>query len=265
MLWTYEAAMNLYDRLAPYYDDFFPQDPKATSFLLGLAGRTPTESGGAPRGAATKPIAVDFGCATGSQVLDLARSGWRAIGWEPCEAMLEIARRKASDREIEASFEPYAMQEAAARIGQKSVGLALCLGNTLPHLGGEDELDSFVEALALIVAPGGAVALQLLNYDLVLPLLREGKFGFPVLRAAGAAFERSYSMGPDGRILFSTGLEYGGNRYAESGRLIPFSRNAIASRLEAALFEGIESRSAWDDPSFDPAEDRYLIMTARRP
>lgn len=259
--------MSLYERLAPLYDDFFPQDPKATSFLLGLAGRGRTGGEGAmaPSGAAARPIVVDFGCATGSQVLDLARSGWRAIGWEPCEAMLEIARRKGKELGLGASFEPYSMEEAAARIEPGSADLALCLGNTLPHLGGEDELGRFVEALALIAAPGGAVALQLLNYDLVLPLLREGRFGFPVLRAAGASFERSYSTEPDGRILFSTGLEYGGSRYAESGRLFPFSRSAIASALEAAGFEEIASRSAWDEPSFESAEDRYLVMTARRP
>jgi glycine/sarcosine N-methyltransferase len=255
--------MSLYERLAPYYDDFFPQSPKATSFLLGLGGRTPTESGGARRVPATRPIAVDFGCATGSQALDLARSGWRAIGWEPCEAMLEIARRKAGERGVDASFEPLSMQDAA-RLGPKSVDLALCLGNTLPHLGGQDELSRFIGALALIVAPGGAVALQLLNYDLVLPLLRDGRFGFPVLRAAGAAFERSYSPESDGGILFRTELECEGRRYSESGRLFPFARASIASALATAGFEGIESRSAWDDPSFDPGEDRYLILSARR-
>jgi glycine/sarcosine N-methyltransferase len=248
--------MGIYESLAPHYDDFFPQDPQATSFLLGLAGEGPA------RGPA--PLVVDFGCATGSQVLDLAAAGWRAAGWEPCRAMLDIARGKAATRALDAAFEGFPMQEAAARLGPGSVDLALCLGNTLPHLGGDGELARFLADLALIAAPGCAVVLQLLNYELVLRLLREGEFSFPVLRAAGVSFERSYSIEPNGELAFRAALVEEGRRIVEENRLRPFGRGRIAALLESSGFEGIEARSGWDRDSFDPPSDRYLILTARR-
>jgi glycine/sarcosine N-methyltransferase len=248
--------MGIYESLAPHYDDFFPQDPRATSFLLGLAGRGPA------RGAA--PLAVDFGCATGSQVLDLAEAGWRTVGWEPCEAMLDIARGKAVSRALDAAFESFAMQEAAARLGPGSVSLELCLGNTLPHLDGDEELARFIADLALVSASGGAVVLQLLNYELVLRLLSEGEFSFPILRAAGVSFERSYSLEPDGALAFRAALIEEGRRIVEENRLRPFGRDRIVALLESAGFEGIASRGGWDREPFDPSEDRYLILAARR-
>lgn len=249
--------MGIYESLAPHYDDFFPQDPLATAFLLGLSG------GGRARGAA--PLVVDFGCATGSQVLDLAAAGWRAVGWEPCEAMLGIARGKAASRGLVADFEPFAMQEAAARLGPGSVDLALCLGNTLPHLDGDEELARFIADLASVAAAGGTVVLQLINYEVVLPLLRAGEFGFPLLRtAAGVSFERSYSIEPDGALAFRAALAVEGRRIVEENRLRPFERDRIVSLLESSGFEGIASRGGWDRESFDPSKDRYLILAARR-
>jgi glycine/sarcosine N-methyltransferase len=254
--------MGIYESLAPHYDDFFPQDPGATSFLLGLSGGAPTSAPASARGAA--PLAVDFGCATGSQVLDLAAAGRRAVGWEPCEAMLDIARGKAASRGLAAAFEGFAMQEAAARLGPGSVDLALCLGNTLPHLGGDEELARFIADLALVASSGGIVVLQLLNYELVLRLLRAGEFGFPVLRAAGVSFERSYSLEPDGSLAFRAALVEEGRRIVEENRLRPFGRDRIVALLESSGFEGIASRGGWDRDSYDPSADRYLILTARR-
>jgi hypothetical protein len=200
--------MGIYESLAPHYDDFFPQDPRATAFLLGLPG------GGPGRARGGSPLAVDFGCATGSQVLDLAAAGWRAVGWEPCEPMLEIAR--------------------------------------------------FLGGLARIAAPGGSVVLQLLNYELVLGLLRAGEFGFPVLSAGGAAFERSYSIAPDGDLAFRTVLVEEGRRIVGENRLRPFPRGRVAALLESSGFGDIRARGDWDRDSFDPSSDRYLILTARR-
>jgi len=257
---AYTDAMSSYELLAPYYDEFFPQSSCATSFLLSLAAQAPGKSRDGDAG----PLAVDFGCATGSQVLDLAANGWRAVGWEPCAAMLEIARRKARERRLDASFEPFVMQDATTRLEPRSVDLALCLGNTLPHLGGEDELARFIADLSAVLAPGGAVALQLLNYERVLRILASGEYRFPTLRARDASLERSYALASDGGLEFRVVIDSSGGRFSETNRLSPFTRDAVASRLASSGFERIASRSGWDRESFDQAEDDYLIVVARR-
>jgi glycine/sarcosine N-methyltransferase len=253
--------MDLYSRLAPHYDAFFPQSPQATAFLLGLGGRAGAR--GQSRGAKASPLAVDIGCATGSQVLDLSAAGWQAIGWEPCAAMLEIARRKAREQGLTATFEPYAMQDIASRLEPGSVDLALCLGNTLPHLGGEGELARFVADIARVLARGGSVVLQLVNYERILGLLEGGEHRFPILRSGKVSFERSYSIAEDGGLVFHAELDEDGRSFVEDNRLLPFARAAIVAALEGAGFERIEARSGWDRASFDPGKDAYLIITAR--
>jgi SAM-dependent methyltransferase len=255
--------MDIYQRLAPYYDDYFPQSRQATSFLIGLTSEEPWK--GREGDSRDKPAVIDFGCATGSQLLDLAEAGWSAIGCEPCAAMLEIARRKALARGASVDFEAREMLEAAARIQRGSVDLALCLGNTLPHLRGEDELERFIAEVAALLAPGGYLVLQLLNYKRILASLAGGEYRFPILRSGESSFERSYAIAPDGKPVFRVELVESGRRFVETGRLSFFSREAIVSRLTASGFERIASCSGWDGAPFDASSDSHLILAARQP
>lgn len=255
--------MDIYQRLAPYYDDYFPQSRQATSFLLGLTSGERWK--GRDGGSRDRPTVVDFGCATGSQLLDLAEAGWRAVGYEPCTAMLEIARRKAIARGLSVDFEAHTMLEAAPYIQPGSVDLALCLGNTLPHLQGAEELERFIAEVGALLAPGGGIVLQLLNYKRILALLAEGEYRFPTLRSGESTFERSYAIAPDGKPVFRVELAEAGRRFVETGRLSLFSRDEIVSRLAASGFERIASCSAWDGAPFDVSSDCHLIIAARLP
>ena len=105
---------------------------------------------------------LDIGCGTGEHTAHFARSGARAVGIDRSEDMIEKAREYESHGEGR-----FILGEAvdAPRLleGEAPFGLALCLGNMLPHLLKEHELDALFGAMREILAPGGFFVAQLLN------------------------------------------------------------------------------------------------------
>jgi SAM-dependent methyltransferase len=262
--------MSLYEDLASTYDSLFPPNPAATAFILGLAGHGHSRHGEVRR-------VLDLGCATGSQLLDLAASGWEAHGLEPSLPMLEKARAKAELADLDVDFREGGMLDAATIFPAGHFDLALCLGNTLPHLGSREELGAFAASLADLLGPGGFIVLQLLNYDLVLDTLAREDYAFPPLEAAGVTFLRRYESaggkkeekdGALGRISFRTGIRRdGGQAIEDLTMLTPFSPGEVAAALEARGFSGLSMTAGWqaEPGAFDAKRDPYLILCAARP
>ena len=262
--------MSLYEDLASAYDALFPQNPAATAFILGLAGHGHSRHGEIRR-------VLDLGCATGSQLLDLAASGWEAHGLEPSLPMLETARAKAELAELDVDFREGGMLDAASIFPAGHFDLVLCLGNTLPHLGSREELGALAADLASLLAPGGFIILQLLNYELVLEKLAREDYVFPPLEAAGMTFLRRYETaggkpeGKDGsplRIAFRTGIQRDGGQAVEDLTLLtPFRPRELAGTLETRGFVGLSMTAGWqaEPGAFDAKRDPYLILGAARP
>ena len=262
--------MSLYEDLASVYDALFPQNPAATDFILGLAGHGHSRHGEVRR-------VLDLGCATGSQLLDLAAAGWEVHGLEPSLPMLERARSKAELADLDADFREGGMLDAASIFPSGHFDLVLCLGNTLPHLGSRDELAVFTADLATLLAPGGLIILQLLNYDLVLERLAREDYFFPPLEAGGVTFHRRYESaggkqeekdGDTRRIAFRTGIKRAAGQSVEDlTMLTPFSPGELAGALETEGFVGLSMTAGWqaEPGAFDAMRDPYLILSAARP
>ncbi len=72
-----------YDQLAPYYDLIYAQVKDDIPFYQDLAG----ETGG--------PV-LELGCGSGRTLLPLAQAGFRVVGLDSSEAMLDRARQRAA-------------------------------------------------------------------------------------------------------------------------------------------------------------------------
>lgn len=262
--------MSLYEDLSSTYDSLFPQNPAASAFILALAGHGHSRHGEVRR-------VLDLGCATGSQLLDLAASGWEAHGLEPSLPMLEKAKAKAELADLDVDFREGGMLDAASLFPASHFDLALCLGNTLPHLGSREELGAFAADLAALLAPGGFLILQLLNYGLVLDTLAREDYAFPPLEAAGVTFLRRYESaggkreredGVSRRIAFRTGIQRdGGEALEDLTMLTPFRPQEVAEAFEARGFTGLSRTAGWQAEigAFDAKRDPYLILCAARP
>ena len=83
---------DFYESMAEHYDRIFPLDGARREFIASRASSV-----------SKKPFAVvlDAGCATGEIALCLAERSARATGFDLDRAMIDIARRKARDRNLE--------------------------------------------------------------------------------------------------------------------------------------------------------------------
>lgn len=128
-----------------------PRIEREAPFLLSLLARAPERS------------LIDLGCGTGEHVAFFAREGARAVGLDRSEDMLAKAREH--EARGEGRFVAGDIIEAdRALAGEPRFGLALSLGNTLPHLLEDDQLQRFLHAARTLLLPGGLLAVQLLGY-----------------------------------------------------------------------------------------------------
>jgi len=253
--------MSLYANLAGAYDALFPLPGAALGFLESLL----------PQTLERPPRVLDAGCATGSLLRALAARGWEGIGIEPESAMVELARAKAQEAGLDrARFVLGDMLETEALAGPGPFDLVLCLGNSLPHLRPEGAR-RFLSLAAGLLAPGGALVLQLMNY--AHPRVGPG-FAFPELSAGGLRFRRRYEAGPGGLLRFVASLEPAGaaggpvaRGVSEGGGevlLAPLEPAWLARALGEAGFAPPRSFSGWEGGGFEEGRDLYLLAIARR-
>lgn len=268
---SYIYWMGLYEAIASSYDELFPLPPQAAPFLDALV---------APRGGSRPRRLLDSGCATGSQALALAGLGWEAVGVDSEKAMIGLAsaRAEASGLAGRASFACLDMLKLEGLYQPGSFDLVLCLGNTLPHLRGGGA-GAFLGQARRLLAPGGALVLQLLNFGL--PDMGPG-YSFPTISAGALEMRRRYEAlsGEKGgaaaeprpspglkdsteALRFVVELESPEDLRREETLLEPIAPPALAALLLRAGFPRLERYSAWSGASFDEAVDRYLISVAR--
>lgn len=116
---------------------------------------------------APDPSVLDLGCGTGEHVAFFAGRGVRAVGLDRSEKMIEAA--KDHERAGRGRFVLGEAADAGALLSDEApFGLAICLGNMLPHLQDEGALSEFLGAVKDRLAPGGRFLIQLLNYDRII-------------------------------------------------------------------------------------------------
>ena len=244
-------GMGPYESIARAYDALFPP-AAAARFFLGAP---------APVGCAksASPFAVDLGCATGAHVALLAGLGWQVLGLDPSQAMIEAARARHGGI-LNASFATGGMLDVDRFAPAEGYGLVLCVGNTLPHLGGRDELCAFLGKVSEVMAPGGRLVLQLLNYE---SLLKRRPASLPEIHADGWTLRRSYRYREDGLLDFMTELASGDETLGDSTTLTPFTVGAVQAEAGAAGLFAAALYSAWDGEAYDARSSVVALIDLR--
>ena len=218
---------------------------------------------------------LDLGSGTGEHARFLASKGFVVTGVDSSPAMVEKSRATPDNR---VNFVAGDMRDLAGLglCGEAACfGAAICVGNVLPHLSGEGDLERLAIGLRTVLRPGGPFLLQMINYDRIeakkeraLPL---NFLPDPEDKQATIIFLRTMELQPDGRVIFMpTTLRQRTDREppielvaSQRVEIRGWRRAQIETALRGAGFTSIETWGSYQKAPFDPAESRDLILVAR--
>jgi len=211
--------------------------------------------------------AVDAACGAGLFAIELARCGVSVTASDISAEMLRHAQVNAA----EAGLAPDSccwiespMQDLAALVSEPRDAV-VCMGNSIPHLLGDDELKRTFEGFAGMLKPGRVVCVHLLNYARVLAR-RERIVG--INRRGDRQFVRFYDFRDDLVDFNILEMQWGDDGICRHNLLTtplrPYLRDDLADALTGAGFERIECFGDLQFNPFDPQAGDILLMTAIR-
>lgn len=151
-------------------------------------------------------------------------------------------------------------------------GGALCLGNTLPHLRSESDLQGFLSGVRRRLDPDAPLLIQLLNYERIFRLgERHLPLNFRQDDHEEIVFLRLMDLQENGEVLFypsTLRLVPGGDppllvEAAKEVRLRGWRESELIEALQNVGFEHRETLGSFDRKPFDPLGSRDLIVVAR--
>lgn len=216
---------------------------------------------------------LDLGSGPGDHARFLASRGFEVTGIDSSPAMIEASRSEpllANVHFVSGNF-----LELPSLV-HGTFGGAICLGNVLPHLTDREQLAKLATGLRQVLAPGGRVLLQILNYE---RLALTGERALPVnvrpdpeVEGAELVLVRVMTVHINGTVSFfpttlrlrpdaDPPLEVIGSRRVD---LYGWRREEVRKTFDAAGIEEIEALGSFDGAPFDARSSRDLIWIGRR-
>ncbi|MGZ8869265.1 MAG: class I SAM-dependent methyltransferase [Thermoanaerobaculia bacterium] len=214
---------------------------------------------------------LDLGSGTGEHARFLATHGFDVTGVEMSGAMLEKSRATPAPnvRFIEGDM------RALPDLVDQGYGGALCVGNVLPHLTADEDLQRLAAGLRRVLKRGAPFVLQILNYDRI-EIKKERSLPISFLPdpddpRATIVFLRTMELLENGRAIFMPStlrqrpdreppLELLASRRVE---IRTWRHGEIERAFREAGFEAFSAFGSYAKLPFDPAESRDLIFVAR--
>ncbi len=263
-----EEEVPLYDALSDDYDRFVNWENRL-AYEMPFIERTLCE--------VDARRVLDAACGTGMHAIELARRGYKVVGADLSAPMIERAKENAAAAGVEAHFvvagfgelvEKLALSEVEGVSGQFDA--VLCLGNSLPHALGAEDLGDALADFAAVLRPGGLLLIQNRNFDAV--LARRERFMGPEFHREGDRewlFVRFYDFNLDGTITFNMVVlrrhaDGKWSQQVETTELRPLIYSELIASLTAAGFTDIVCYGDIQGAPFDPESSGNLITVAKK-
>ncbi|MFP4107198.1 MAG: class I SAM-dependent methyltransferase [Phycisphaerae bacterium] len=208
--------------------------------------------------------AIDVACGTGLYALSLAAAGVETVGADISRGMLDHAKRQADRENLSLDWIQAPMQSLAEE-SDRTFDAVLCMGNSIPHLLDETDLDRTLAAFAGLLNPRGVLVIQLLNYE---KLLRQGDRIVGINAESKSEYIRFYDF-LDGLVRFNIlTIRWTGDGpvHELTGTLLhPWTAGDFQSRLATRGFTDVKLLSDLDFSPFAPAASDTLMVVARKP
>ncbi len=249
--------MKFYEDIADAYDemtDFGQRLAAGEEFAWRLRGRF---------GEAGMSSALDVACGTGVYALAFATCGVElVVGADISEGMLRMARERAKELGVGVQWVLARMQDLRELLSDQ-FDVITCLGNSLPHLLTDSDLNETLAGFRQLLRPDGRLFLQLLNYERI---LAEGERIVEITRRGDAEFVRFYDFMPDRLIFNLLKINWEGTseiHTLSSTELRPYIWAMLEHALKMNGFTRIKAYGGLDFSRFDPAASVTLLLEAQ--
>ncbi|MBN2432809.1 MAG: class I SAM-dependent methyltransferase [Acidobacteria bacterium] len=248
-------SAEFYNRIAADYDRMTRFEDKLAvrqSVLRGILERYPAQS------------VLDIACGTGINAIALARLGIAVTASDIATEMLDQARENARRFQAPVDWIGADMLLLAETVAGRSFEMVLCLGNSIPHLAGPEELRRLCEHMHGLLSPGGVFIVQLLNYDRV---LAEGERIVNITRHEDETYIRFYDfLDPHLRFnLLKVAWDGDAVRWQmESTRLYPFRAVEVEVAARKAGFSDRQLFGRLDFSVYESSTAGNIVLVARK-
>lgn len=261
------TKQNMYDQFSNDYDRFVNWEGRLAVELPFLISEITDHTK-----RVDQPLRVlDTACGTGQHAIALAKSGISIAGADFSGEMIEAARKNARQAGFEEiPFFQAGFGEAASTFGHEVFDILLCLGNSLPHVNGENDLLHTLADFQAVLKPGGKLIVQNRNFDQVLQ--QQNRWMEPqTYHEAGQTwiFTRFYDFEPDAHITFNILILKGetGKAFTQqviSTRLWGMNQVQLATALVQTGFENFKLFGDLQGNAFDRQESGNLVVVANK-
>jgi SAM-dependent methyltransferase len=200
---------------------------------------------------------------TGLHAVALAQLGVAVTGADLSPEMLDRARRHAAAEGVAVRWVEAAMENLDQAV-EAPYDLVLCLGNSLPHLLDGEALASALNGFHRLLAPGGHLLLQLVNYE---PVLAWQRRVLALNRAGELEFIRFYDFGEP--LLRFNLLEIDWSQQPPRHRLqsvplYPWRSAEVEKALASAGFGEVVLFGDMGGGGYEAARAQNLVVLARK-
>lgn len=171
---------------------------------------------------------------------------------------METARDKAKINNVEFNAIQANMLTLTVDLAEK-YDLIFCIGNSIVHLGGLNEIEKFLSDVKSLLKVGGSAIFQIINYDRV---MKKGITSLPTItdETIGLYFERMYELDRvSGNVLFNTFLKVNNEKIENSIPLYPLLSDDFLNLIKQVGFINIELFGDFKGSKYD-TENSYMTV-----
>lgn len=242
--------MSFYESIAKYYDFIFPAGRAQLDFLAASAGSPPKS-------------VLDIACGTGNYSVELGKLGYSVTAVDLDGQMIESLKAKRKAGGLEGKIQ--AVQGNMLELKQllsSTYDLAFCIGNSLVHLEGKEEIEKFLSEVKNLLVSNGHLAIQIINYDRI---LEKNIDSLPTIEVEeqNLRFHRLYHYDRStNKVLFKTTLEVNGAVLENEIPLYPLRADELEALLWKAGFTTVEMFGDFKKNEFQKDKSYSLVVSA---
>ncbi len=230
--------MSFYENIYTKYEDIFPAGKKQINFL----NKTFQDYNAS--------TILDVACGTGAYSRAFAKNGYKVIGVDFEEKMIEVAKRKAALENIKDSLNFNQGDMRKIPNYPNPFDAIVCMGNSLPHLTLNEDIDFFlIGCKKNLRRKQGLLIIQTVNYNRILKY-NVKELPTIVNKEKDLTFIRKYSTRKDGLINFDTVLKVKEGSEVESRVVLrPLVKKDLEDFLRRNHFKNVKFFGSFDgDP-----------------